>query len=99
MPPPEPNVLRNPSPLLEKPKLATPALSFTEQHELKKLPDTIAALEKEMAELQAILATESDLYMKDPLRFDKTMRLIARAQAKLEEAEARWLELESKTAN
>ncbi len=88
-----------PVPVLEKPKLATPALSFTEQHELKKLPDTIAALEKEMAELQAILATESDLYMKDPLRFDKTMRLIARAQAKLEEAEARWLELESKTAN
>ncbi len=88
-----------PSPTKEKPPQAAPALSFTESHELKKLPDTIATLEKEMAELQNILANERDLYTKDPLRFDKTMRLLARAQAKLETAEERWLELEAKTAN
>ena len=86
------------APVVEKPKPAVSTLSFTEAHELKKLPDTIAALEKEMAELQEILANERDLYIKDPLRFDKTMRLLARAQQKLEVAETRWLELESKVA-
>ena len=87
------------TPIVEKEKPAASTLSFTESHELKKLPDTIATLEKEMAELQEILANERDLYIKDPLRFDKTMRLLARAQSKLEAAESRWLELESKTAS
>ena len=52
-----------------------------------------------MAELQTILASDASLYTTDPLRFDKTMRLLARAQKKLEDAENRWLELEGKAAN
>jgi ATP-binding cassette subfamily F protein uup len=87
------------APVIEKPAAAPAiALSFTEQHELAKLPATITALEQEMHELQGILAADASLYTTDPLRFDKTMRLLARAQKKLEEAEARWLMLEEKAS-
>ena len=85
------------APTIEKPTPA-PTLSFTELHELKKLPAVITALEQEMHELQSVLASDGALYTTDPLRFDKTMRLLTRAQKKLEEAESRWVELESKAA-
>jgi ATP-binding cassette subfamily F protein uup len=77
------------------PVAASSTLSFTEQHELKKLPETIAALEMEIREMTEIIS-DPKLYTTEPLKFDKTVRLIARAQAKLDAAEARWLELEGK---
>jgi len=87
------------APVIEKPAIVPAStLSFTEQHELAKLPALITALEQEMHELQGILAADASLYTSDPLRFDKTMRLLARAQKKLEEAEARWLMLEEKAS-
>jgi ATP-binding cassette subfamily F protein uup len=64
-------------------------------HELKKLPDSIAALTQELASLQSIMA-DAELYTKDPGTFDRTLRLLTRTQKKLEESEQRWLELESK---
>lgn len=79
----------------EAPRIAQPKLSFTEQHELNKLPAVITALEQELFELQLVM-DDATLYTTDPMRFDKTMRLLARAQKKLEEAESRWLELEGK---
>jgi ABC transport system ATP-binding/permease protein len=80
---------------LENPKPA--ALSFTELHELKKLPATIAALEKEIEPLRLLMA-DAELYTRDPQLFDRTLRYFTRAQKKLEDAENRWLELESKAA-
>ncbi|MES2983856.1 MAG: ABC-F family ATP-binding cassette domain-containing protein [Pseudomonadota bacterium] len=81
------------APVKAKPASAAP--SFTEMHELKKLPEMMAKLEQEIAELNAIIA-DAELYTKDPVRFDKTVRLLGRAQAKLEEAETRWLDLASR---
>lgn len=80
---------------LENPKPA--ALSFTKLHELKKLPATIAALEKEIEPLRLLMA-DAELYTRDPQLFDRTLRYFTRAQKKLEDAENRWLELESKAA-
>mgnify|MGYP003386122660 CR=1 FL=1 len=80
----------------ENPK--APALSFTELHELKKLPATIAALEKEIEPLRLLMA-DPELYTRDPQLFDRSLRYFTRAQKKLEDAENRWLELESKTAS
>jgi len=73
------------------------ALSGKERHELAKLPERIAALEGEIAALQATLA-DTTLYTKEPEVFDKTARRLARAQEDLEAAEHRWLELEEKQA-
>lgn len=86
------------------PAEATPAkptsqtLSFTELHELKKLPATIAALEKEIEPLRLLMA-DAELYTRDPQLFDRTLRYFTRAQKKLEDAENRWLELESKSSS
>ena len=80
---------------IESPKAT--ALSFTELHELKKLPATIAALEKEIEPLRQLMA-DPELYTRDPQLFDRSLRYFTRAQRKLEDAENRWLELESKTA-
>ena len=75
-------------------ELKNSSLSFSEEHELKKLPAIITVLEQEIYELQ-ILLDDPALYTNDPVTFDKTLRLIARAQAKLEAAEERWVILES----
>ncbi len=85
------------APVADAPPPAAKAatLSFTEAHELKRLPEQIAQLEAEMKTLQEVMA-DPTLYTSDPTRFDKTMRLVTRTQQKLEQAEARWLELESK---
>ncbi len=72
-------------------------LSFTEIHELKKLPEAITELTQEMARLQGIMA-DGELYTKDPETFDRTLRLLTRTQKKLEESEQRWLALESKAS-
>ena len=69
-------------------------LSFSEEHELKRLPAEITALEQAIYELQTVL-DDPALYTADPQQFDKTLKLLARAQAKLDAAEARWVELET----
>ncbi len=70
-------------------------MSGKERHELEKLPERIAALEKEIAALRETLL-DADLYMKDPEAFDKATRRFDRAEKELETAESRWLELEEK---
>ncbi len=64
-----------------------------EKHELEKLPAKIAALEKEISQLKETLL-DVDLYTSDPKKFDAATRRFANAQAELETAESRWLELE-----
>jgi len=78
-----------------KPELArsNPKISFKFKHELEKLPAKIAALEGEIASLRELLL-DSELYAKDPKRFDTASVRFAEAQAELEMAEMRWLELE-----
>jgi len=82
----------------EKPKPAKSGLTFTQAHELKHLPAQIETLESEIAALNAVLADPA-LYAREPEKFDKTVRNLARKQAALETAEARWLELETKVAD
>ena len=72
-------------------------LSFTEAHELKKLPALITALEQEIYNAQTVV-DDPTLYTSDPKKFDLAIRNLAKLQAKLEEAEARWLTLEEKQA-
>jgi len=75
------------------PKKANTKMSFKHVHELKTLPAHIEALEKEIADLKTLLG-DGALYMNDPERFDTSSRRFATAQAELEKAEHRWLELE-----
>ena len=71
-----------------------PKLSFHHQHELKQLPDRIAALESEIKTLLAVL-DDANLYAKEPERFDKTLRELTAKQAALETSINRWAELEA----
>ncbi len=72
-------------------------LSFTQLHELKKLPEDIAKLEAELAPLKKLME-DPELYTRDPQLFDRSLRHLTRIQKKLEDAESRWLELESKSS-
>ncbi len=74
---------------------AASKLSFTELHELKKLPDEISKLEAELAPLRKLME-DAELYTRDPQTFDRTLRHLTRLQKKLDDAETRWLELEAK---
>jgi ATP-binding cassette subfamily F protein uup len=68
-------------------------LSFNEKHALETLPGKIAALEKEVAELQKRL-NDPTLYARDRQTFEEVSAALVRAQAELAGAEHRWLELE-----
>lgn len=79
----------------DKPKASAAKLSFKEQHALDTLPDEMAKHEADIAKLNAAMAAPG-AYEKDPVRFDKMVRLLAQTQDKLNAAEERWLELEEK---
>jgi ATP-binding cassette subfamily F protein uup len=68
-------------------------LSFNEKHALETLPAKIAALEKEVVDLQKRL-NDPALYAKDRQTFDEASAALVKAQAELAGAEHRWLELE-----
>jgi ATP-binding cassette subfamily F protein uup len=76
----------------DKKKSSTP-LSFKYKHELEQLPKRITALEKELSELKELLS-DAELYTKNPDKFDKATERFGEAQAELDNAETRWLELE-----
>ena len=69
-------------------------ITFTEQHELKKLPDQIAALEAEIKTLLSVL-DDANIYAREPEKFDKTLRVLTQKQKQLEQAMARWETLEA----
>jgi ATP-binding cassette subfamily F protein uup len=87
----------------EKPKTAkSPAapispsrrkMNFNDQHDLKTLPERMAAIEEKIVRLQEIMA-DPQLYARDPDRFQKASAALAAQQAELAAAEDRWLELE-----
>ncbi len=68
-------------------------ISFKEQHELKTLTAEIDKLHVEIQKQETILAT-SDLYAKDPKKFQAATAALAELHARLEKVEERWLELE-----
>jgi ATP-binding cassette subfamily F protein uup len=68
-------------------------LSFNEKHALETLPKTMATLHAAIARQQALL-DDPELYAKDRKAFEAASAAIAKAQAELEAAEERWLELE-----
>jgi len=68
-------------------------LSFNEKHALETLPKTMAKLHDAIAKQQALL-DDPGLYARDRKAFDAASAAIAKAQAELEAAEEKWLELE-----
>jgi ATP-binding cassette subfamily F protein uup len=68
-------------------------MSFNDQRALEMLPARIAALQTEIAGLNAVVA-DPDLYARDPGRFGATTRALAVAREELAAAEERWLTLE-----
>ncbi len=78
-------------------KAAKPAgkskLSFTQQHLLKTLPQTIEALESKLGQLQQEM-NDPALYTKNPDKFAKLSAQITELTAEKDSAEEQWLELE-----
>jgi ATP-binding cassette subfamily F protein uup len=68
-------------------------LSFNEKHALEMLPKTMANLHATITKQQALL-DDPGLYARDRKAFDAASAAMAKAQAELEAAEERWLELE-----
>ncbi|MCF2523195.1 ATP-binding cassette domain-containing protein [Bradyrhizobium sp. G127] len=68
-------------------------LNFNEKHALETLPKTMAKLQAEIAKQQKLL-DNPELYAKDRKRFDAASAAIAKAQAELDDAEEKWLQLE-----
>lgn len=68
-------------------------LSYKLRYEFEQLPARISVLEKELQQLHHLMA-DADLYNEDPERFDQTAKRIPKAEAELEAAELRWLELD-----
>jgi ATP-binding cassette subfamily F protein uup len=68
-------------------------MNFNDRRALDMLPARIAALERQIAELNAVLA-DPDLYARDPARFGATTGALAVARDELAVAEEQWLRLE-----
>lgn len=73
-------------------------LSFNEKRELEGLPDRIAALEQEQADLQLRLS-DPTLYQQQPDEVPRINARLSELDATLEAAMLRWEELENKAAN
>lgn len=89
-----------PAPVPEAGHSAKPApvpgkrrLSFNEKHALETLPKSIEKLQAEIAKQQRRL-DDPDLYARDRTAFEKASTALTNAQAELQQAEDRWLELE-----
>ncbi|MEP4031636.1 ATP-binding cassette domain-containing protein [Roseibium polysiphoniae] len=68
-------------------------LSFTQQHLLKTLPNTIAKLEAKLEQLQLEM-NDPQLYVKNPDKFAKISAQISDLATEKDAAEEQWLELE-----
>ena len=70
-----------------------PRMNFNDQRALETLPDQIAALQTQIAGLNAVLA-DPDLYARDAAQFHAATEALAIAREELAAAEERWLRLE-----
>jgi ATP-binding cassette subfamily F protein uup len=85
-----------PRPGSRPPPQAAPArkrLNFKQQHALETLPARMEAITREIAQLQAALASPG-LYERDRARFERFTAALTDKQAALAAAEEEWLELE-----
>lgn len=79
-------------------KASTPKksqLSFTEQHELEVLPEKIAALEEQLDKAQNEMLA-ADFYSRDADEIKSHIAFVEQNQQSLDEAMARWMELEER---
>jgi ATP-binding cassette subfamily F protein uup len=67
-------------------------LTYKDQRDLDLLPARIEELEAAIARDEALLG-DTDLYSRDPLRFEALTKAIADARSERDTAEHRWLEL------
>jgi ABC transport system ATP-binding/permease protein len=77
----------------------TPAkrkLSFNEKRELAHLPERIDALESEVRDLHAAVA-RPEFYKTGAAAIARTLARVEEAQRELDEAYARWVELEPRS--
>ena len=72
-------------------------LSYKEKRELDELPDRIAALEAEIADIEAALADPA-IYAKDNARAMALTARLPQAREELDAAETRWLELSERAS-
>ncbi len=86
------------TPSKSTPRKQAQKLSYKEQRLLDQLPETIAALEKEIVQLETDLA-DPRLYQKQPEQFQQKSQRLQRAQNDLNECEEQWLMLEEKQEN
>ena len=70
-------------------------LTFNEKRELDALPEKIAAMEREIADIESVLADPS-VYVADNVRAKSLMARLPQVRAELDAAETRWLELSEK---
>jgi len=70
-------------------------LSFKDEHRSGELDKLIPARTAEIAKLEADLA-DPELYSRDPARFTRKTRRLAKAREELEDAELEWLEIAEK---
>jgi ABC transport system ATP-binding/permease protein len=77
----------------DEPQAAARKLSFKDRHALETLPGLLAAMERDMAKLAALLA-EPDLYTRDRARHDKASETLTALQARHAASEEEWLRLE-----
>jgi ABC transport system ATP-binding/permease protein len=90
------SVTKHPRPVTEiraQPAARARRMSFNERRALETLPVQIAALETQIAGLNAILA-DPDLYARDPGRFGAMTQALVVARDELAAAEEQWLTLE-----
>ena len=95
-PPAKASITKRPRPVTKvraQPAARARRMSFDERRALETLPARLAALETQIAKLNAALA-DPDLYARDPGRFGATTRALGVAQEELAAAEELWLTLE-----
>ena len=68
-------------------------MTFKDRHALETLPERIAALQREVTRLNALL-TDLDLYARDPARFGAITKALGTTQNEQAVAEEQWLTLE-----
>jgi ATP-binding cassette subfamily F protein uup len=94
-PPAKASITKRPRPVTEiraQPAARARRMSFNERRALETLPVQIAALETQIADLNAILANP-DLYARDPGQFGAMTQALAVARDELTAAEEQWLTL------
>ncbi len=84
--------LRPAQPAKPQPVARPRRMTFKDRHALETLPERIAALQREVARLNALLA-DLDLYARDPARFGAITKALGTTQNELVVAEEQWLTL------